>query len=106
MESEVPPSDKTTGITAVLVSRNNNDNSGSHSPLSPDYLVTMSSDTRLDCRGPELKSIISNGRDDGGGSEGGEGGEGGEVVGMSGVNVLVTVMNLVLSWPSSSSWKE
>ena len=57
-------------------------------------LVTMSSDTRLDWRGSELKSMISNGREDGGGREGREGRG---VVVMSGVKVLVTVMNLVLS---------
>ena len=71
MESEVPPSDNTTGITAVLVNETMiilvRD-----SPVFTDYLVTMSSDTRLDCRGSELKSIMSNGREDGGGSEGRE----------------------------------
>ena len=105
MESEVPPSDNTTGITAVLV----NETMiilVRHSPVFTDYLVTMSSDTRLDCRGSELKSIMSNGREDGGGSEGREDREGRAVLGMSGVNVLVTVTNLVLCRPSSSTWKE
>ena len=35
VESEVPPPDKTTGMTAVLVNRNNNDNQTSASLQSP-----------------------------------------------------------------------
>ena len=97
VESEVPPSDNTTGITAVLVNRNNNNHSTLHWLQ---YLVTMSSDTRLDSRGAEWRWMISNGREDGGGREGRG------VLEMSGVKVLVTVMNLVLSWPESSTWKE
>ena len=54
VESEVPPSDNTTGITAVLVNETMiilvRD-----SPVFTDYLVTMSSDTRLDSRGAEWK---------------------------------------------------
>ena len=52
VESEVPPSDNTTGITAVLINRNNNNHSTLHWLQ---YLVTMSSDTRLDSRGAEWK---------------------------------------------------
>ena len=35
VESDVPPSDKTTGITAVLASRNNNDNNSRATLPSP-----------------------------------------------------------------------